>query len=152
MSLFSRISPDRGLFYWLEKFPNYNSFNVLHSFEIKSSYFQTFMNQNQILNTYSTRHLWSWQFATYSPSFYFLSFHQTTTHGTVIDVLHTLESTSRIESWAKIKIQIFRLKLHWSKHIDNLSDLSKCFPSLIRLCRINIFPELFSIILAKLLG
>ena len=98
MPLFSRISPDRRLFYWLEKFPNYNSFNVLHSFEIKSSYFQIFMNQNQILNTYSTRHLWSWQFATYSPSFYFLSFHQTTTHGTVIDTLHILESTLCIES------------------------------------------------------
>ena len=44
--------------------------------------------------------------------FYFLSFHQTTTHDTVIDVLHTLESTSCFELEAKTKIQILHLKLH----------------------------------------
>ena len=62
------------------------------------------MTQNQTRNTYSTQQLWKWQFATYSPSFYFLSFHQATTHGSVIEVLHTLESTSCIELEAKTKI------------------------------------------------
>ena len=91
-------------------------------------------------NTNSTRHLWSWQFAMYSPSLYFLSFHQTT-HCTVIDVLHTLERTSCIKLEAKTKIQIFHLKLHWSKRVDNLSQLWKCFfPGLILLCRKFFFP------------
>ena len=131
------------------KIPNYNSFNVSYNFEITSSYFHIFTTQNQTRNKYSTRQLWRWQFAPYSPSFYILSFHQTATHGTVIDALRTLESTSCIELEVKPKIQIFHLKLHWSKHVDNLSHFWKCFPSIIRLCRINIFPEPFSIIQSR---
>ena len=122
----------------------------MDNFETTSSYFNIFMTQNQTHYTYSTQQLWSWQLAMYSPSFYFISFHQTTTHGAVTDILHILESTLCIELEAKTKIQIFHLKLHWSKHFDDLSHLSKCFPSITRLCHINSFPEPFSIILTKL--
>ena len=132
------------------KFPNYNSFNALHKLEITSLYFHIFMSQNQTHNTHSTRHLWSWKFAKYSHALYFLSFHQTT-HDIVMDVLHTLERTSCIELEAKTKMQIFHLKLHWSKCANSLSHFSKCFPGLIWLCHINFFAEPFSIILAKLL-
>ena len=131
-----------------EKYSNYNSFNASHKLEITSSYFHIFMSQNQTRNTHSTRLLWSWKFAKYSLALYFLSFHQTT-HGTAIDVLHTLEHTSCIESEPNKKMQILHLKLHWSKCAK--SHLSKCFPGLIWLCHINCFAEPFSIILAKLL-
>ena len=114
-----------------EKFSNYNSFNALHNLEITSSYFHIFMSQSQTRNTHSTRHLWSWKFAKYSLALYFFSFHQTT-HSTVIDVLHTLERTSCMELEPKTKMQIFHLKLHWSKCAK--SHLSKCFPGLIWLC------------------
>ena len=112
----------------LEKFPNYYSFNVLHNFENTSSYCHIFMTQNQTPNKCSTWQLWSWQFATYSPSFYFLSFHQTTAHGTVIDVLHTLERTSCIELEGKTKTTNISFKTTLKKTSWQSKSPFKVFP------------------------
>ena len=112
----------------------------MHNFEISSSYFHIFTTQNQTCNNYSAWQLWREVTICNVFSFFLFPF---------IPSNSTLESTSCIELEVKPKIQIFHLKLHWSKHVDNISHFSKCFPSIIRLCRINIFPEPFSIIQSR---